>query len=81
MKSASCLGRVLLKLRNDAGAQGVVPREDAIVSDGVGAGRWNEGAESSEEGGRAHLSVGGPEAVGIFEVDADLTVRSALYER
>ena len=55
-----------------------MPREDTIVPHGVGTGRWNQGAESSEEGVRGHLGVGGPEAGGLLEVDADLTVCSAL---
>ncbi len=71
-------GLGLLGARNDAGAQGVMAREDTVVANSMGAGRWNEGAESSEEGVRSHLGVGGPEAGGLLEVDADLTVCSAL---
>ena len=56
----------------------MMAREDTVVPNGVGTGRWNQGAESSEEGVRSHLGVGGPEAGGLLEVHADLTVRSAL---
>ena len=55
-------GRRLLGPRDDASAQGVMPREDAVVPNGMGAGRRNQGAESSEEGVWGHLSVGGPGA-------------------
>lgn len=52
-------------------------REDTVVADGVGAGRGSEGAESSEEGVREHLGVGGPTAAGPLEVHADLAVVGA----
>jgi len=78
-KRTSCLGgRLFFGPRDDARAQGMVPREDTVVPHGVGTGRWNQGAESSEEGVRCHLGVGGPGAGGLLEVDADLTVRGAL---
>ena len=70
--------RGLLGPRNDTGAQGVMPREDTIVPNGVGAGRGNQGAQPSEEGVRSHLGIGGSSARGLLEVDADLTVCSAL---
>ena len=71
-------GLGLLGARNDAGAQGVMACEDTVVPNSMDAGRWNEGAESSEEGVRGHLGVGGPEAGGLLEAHADLTVCSAL---
>ena len=78
-EEGECLGgRLLFRPWDDAGAQGVMRRGDTVVPNGVGTGRRNQGAEASEEGVRGHLGLGGPEAVGLLEEDADLTIHSAL---
>lgn len=45
----------------------------------VGPRRRGEGAEPGQEGVGGHLDVGGPEAVGLFEVQADPSVGGALH--
>ena len=63
---------------SDAGAQGMVGREHAVVEDGVGSGSGDQSAQPSDKGVGGHLGVGGPEAIGLLEMDADLAVRGAL---
>ena len=78
MKRASCLGGGGSSGRGMMRERSVMPCEDTIVANGVGTGRWNQGAQPSEEGVRGHLSVGGPTAGGLLEVHANQTVCSAL---
>jgi len=53
--------------RHGARAKGMMPHEDTEVANGVGTGRWNQGAESSEEGVGGHVREGGPAVAGLFE--------------
>ena len=58
----------LVGTRHDGGAQLVVGREHAVVQDGVGPRRWDQGTQPSEKGVGGHLGEGGPEATQLLEV-------------
>ena len=68
----------LVGTRHDGGAQLVLGREHAVVQDGVGPRRRDQGTQPGEKGIGAHLGEGGPEAIGLLEVHPNLPVGGAL---
>jgi len=63
--------------RDDSSAQGVPRREEAVVPNGVGTWRRDQGTQPGQETLRTHLGIGGSVSVGLLEVDADLSVGGA----
>jgi len=78
-KQRELLGRGLGGLRrgDDASAQSVPWRENAVIPNGVGT-RWrNQGTQPSQETLGAHLGIRGSTSAGLLEVDPDLSVGGA----
>jgi len=68
-----------LRRGDDASAQSVPWRENAVVSNRVSARRRDHGTQPSQETLSAQLGIGDSISAGLLEVDADLAVGGALH--